>query len=236
MCNAGMQRSLFIAVLVATSLLSYCTTPAESPADKHADQGKDGKGWLLLFDGRTTEGWTSYCKSSFPTNGWKVEDGWLVCLGGGDLVSTTEYRDFELEWEWKIETNGNSGLKYFVLDSRKSAIGHEFQMIDDGLVADRGKQTTGAFYDVVPPSKHASKPPGEVNQSRIVIRGGLAEHWLNGEKVVAYRFGSPELKAAISSSKFKDTPGFGEKVSGRILLQDHGSKAWFRNIRIRRLE
>jgi hypothetical protein len=133
-----------------------------------------------------------------------------------------------------IQTNGNTGLKYFVLDSRNSAIGHEFQMIDDRLVRDRSKQKTGAFYDVVAPIKAASRPPGEVNQSRIVIRGEQAEHWLNGEKVVEYRFGSPELNAAIADSKFKDTPGFGEKVSGRILLQDHGSKASFRNIRIRR--
>jgi hypothetical protein len=60
-------------------------------------------------------------------------------------------------------------------------------------------------------------------------------HWLNGEKVADYVRGSKDFAERVANSKFKDTPGFGVHEQGLILLQDHGSEVWFRNIRIRKL-
>jgi hypothetical protein len=54
-------------------------------------------------------------------------------------------------------------------------------------------------------------------------------------KVLEYECGSDEVKAAVAASKFKATAGFGDKVSGNLLLQDHNSEVWFRNLRIREL-
>src|ERR1043166_7698219 len=84
-----------------------------------------GAGWKLLFDGRTTNGWRSFKKQSFPARGWVVEDGWLHCLGkgGGDIITEAEFGDFELKWEWKQAPEGNSGVKYFVTEARKAALG-----------------------------------------------------------------------------------------------------------------
>jgi hypothetical protein len=199
-------------------------------------------GWKLLFDGQTPKGWHSFKRSSFPTKGWTVEEGWLHCLGqnGGDILSDGEYDQFDLQWEWKLEPTGNSGLKYFVLESRDSAIGHEYQMLDDdrnpdGKVA-QGKHVTGSFYDVLKPTvSPPSKPLGEVNQSRIVVKGNHVEHWLNGVKLLVYECGSAPVKTGVAESKFKSVPGFGDRVKGHLLLQDHHSNVWFRNIKIRDL-
>ncbi len=95
---------------------------------------------------------------------------------------------------------------------------------------------TASFYDVLPPSSNKPvKPAGQWNQSRIRIQGGLVEHWLNGAKVLDYELESPAVRSAISQSKFKDSPGFGRKIRGPIMLTDHNDEARFRNIKIREL-
>ena len=97
--------------------------------------------------------------------------------------------------------------------------------------------TTAAFYDVLPPAADKpTKPIGEWNTSRLVVRGNHVEHWLNGRQVLAYELGSPEVKEGIAKSKFKDEPGFGDKIAGHIMLTFHGDEAWIRNIRIKELK
>lgn len=194
--------------------------------------------WQSLFDGKTTAGWRGYRKPDFPKQGWVVEDGCLKKVAGvrgGDIVTEAEYEDFELEWEWKLPPRANNGVKYLVTESRPSAPGHEYQMIDDSIVRDQ-RSKTATFYDVLPLSVPSPlKPSGEWNLSRIRVHGNHVEHWLNGVKVVEYELGSVEIKAALARTKFRDEPGFGEKIKGRIMLTDHTDEAWFRNLRIRKL-
>lgn len=227
---------LLASTLFASLALAAETTPNQlRPTDKT-------DGWKLLFDGQSPQGWHSFKKKSFPTSGWVVQDGWLQCLGtdGGDLLSDGEYDQFDLEWDWKIEPAGNSGLKYFVLESRASALGHEYQMIDDeknpdGKIA-QGKHVTASFYDVLKPTvPPPTKPVGQINHSRILIQGNHVEHWLNGVKVLEFECGSEAVKTAVAQSKFKNVSGFGTRVKGHLLLQDHHSQVWFRNLKIRDL-
>src|SRR6185436_7925996 len=108
-------------------------------------------GWQLLFDGKTTKEWRTFKRESFPTNGWVIEDGWLHGLGkgGGDIITKAQFANFELQWDWKQVPAGNSGLKYFVTETRESAIGHEYQLIDEAGEPDakrgEGKRITAAF-------------------------------------------------------------------------------------------
>jgi hypothetical protein len=201
-------------------------------------------GWRLLFDGKTSNGWRRFSQQSFPVKGWVVDDGWLHCLGkgggdkgGGDIITDAQFGDFELEWDWKLVPGGNSGVKYFILESRKEALGHEYQMIDDAQAADAlkldGKHRTASFYAVLAPSKTSMAPMGEINHSRILVKGNHVEHWLNGKKVLEYECGSDQVKAEVAASKFKNVAGFGDKVRGHILLQDHNCKVWFQNVKIR---
>jgi hypothetical protein len=40
----------------------------------------------------------------------------------------------------------------------------------------------------------------------------------------------------VAKSKYKDYEGFADKRSGHIVIQDHTSAAWFRNIKIRKIK
>lgn len=232
-CVPRVFWTLILAAVVAP-MLSGCASRSAHCKEKAA-------GWKLLFDGKTTQGWRSFKKQSFPDQGWVVEQGWLHCLGkgGGDIITEAEFDDFELEWEWKLVPAANSGVKYFVLETRNEVLGHEYQMIDDerAVGVDKGnrKQLTGSFYAVLPPIKPPIKVAGETNQSRILVRGNHVEHWLNGAKVLEYECGSEVVKAGVAASKFKSKAGFGDKVRGHLLLQDHNCEAWFRNVQVREL-
>lgn len=203
------------------------------------------QGWRLLFDGKTTTGWRGFQKNTFPDHGWLVEDGCLKCTGhqGGDLITVEKFTDFELAWEWCLSPQGNSGVKYFIDERRAdaqgriyaSAIGHEYQMIDDDHYPEplSAQQKTGAWYGVIAPKNAQPKTIGEFNQSRIIVRGNHVEHWLNGIQIVAYEVDSAEAVAGITGSKFKNVPGYIDKIATPLLLQDHNTIVRFRNIKLR---
>jgi hypothetical protein len=226
------------------TLFATLTSPsrlhaADSPPNQLTEEEKQG-GWKLLFDGKSTSGWRGAKQKTFPRKGWVVEDGWLHCLGegGGDVVTEQTFDQFELKWEWKQAKGGNSGVKYFVTEKGSGALGHEYQLIDDKEHPDakegNGKRVTGSFYDVLKPDRPPpTKAPGEINTSKIVVKGNGVEHWLNGEKVLAYSSSSEAIKEAIGHSKFKNVADFDARIRGPILLQDHHSEVWFRNIKIR---
>lgn len=199
----------------------------------------DRSAWKPLLGADATNLWRTFGGTGFPQTGWSLADGVLHLAAGGkggELLSVEAFDNFELEWEWKIGPKGNNGLKYLVTESRPGAPGHEYQMVDDATTTNP-KFKTATFYDVLPvqvPTK--VKPVGEWNQSRLVIRGNQVEHWLNGKKVLAYELGSAETKAALAQSKFKNSPGFGDKIKGHLLLTNHKDEAWYRAIRIRELK
>lgn len=200
-------------------------------------------GWKLLFDGKTTEGWHGFQKTDFPSQGWVVDHGCLKCLGkkGGDILTHAKFLNYEFTWEWRLSFRGNSGVKYYVDENRtnvRGAIGHEYQTIDDKFfIAEplNEKKITGAWYDVFPPVNAGANPVGEFNQSRLVVSGNKVEHWLNGKQVLAYEIDSPATTAAIANSKFKDVPDYAKKFASPLLLQDHDSIVWYRNLKLREL-
>ncbi|HTH48959.1 MAG TPA: DUF1080 domain-containing protein, partial [Candidatus Limnocylindria bacterium] len=134
-----------------------------------------------------------------------------------------------------VAPGANSGLKYFIDEARGAAIGHEYQLIDDALHPDAlvgPKRQTASLYDALPPTSHPLKPAGQINSSRVLVKGNHVEHWLNGVKVLSYELGSPELAAAKAQSKFKNEAKWGTKFATPILLQDHGDEIWVRNLRV----
>jgi hypothetical protein len=208
--------------------------------------GAQGDGFKALFDGKTLNGWRGYNKPDTAGTRWKVENGLVTIPGTNegdtkgqrDLITDATYDQFDIKWEWKIALGGNSGLKYFVLEDQPSAIGHEYQMIDDERHPDAKigpHRQTAAFYDVLPAADRPLKPAGEWNTSEVIVKGNHVEHWLNGARVLQYELDSPELRAEIAKSKFKDIARFGKPQKGHILIQDHGDQVWFRNVKIKPL-
>lgn len=200
-----------------------------------------------LFDGKSLTGWHAFNKPGEVKN-WTIIDSALVCLGaakgdtGGDIVSNKEYENFELSWDWKIDKGGNSGVMYHVVEDSKYKApyetGPEYQMIDD--IGYPGKleewQKTGADYAMnLANDKKKLKPVGEWNSSRIIFNKGHVEHWLNGEKIVEFQTWDAKWQKEKSEGKWKDYPDYGSAKKGRIALQDHGNKAYFKNITIKEL-
>ncbi|MCL6217467.1 3-keto-disaccharide hydrolase [Zunongwangia pacifica] len=212
------------------------------------------QGWQLLWDGKTTQGWRGARLEEFPKLGWEINDGLLTVMAsggaesaaGGDIVTEELYGDFELKVDFKITEGANSGIKYYVdTDINKgpgSSIGLEYQILDDDKHPDaklgnhEGSRTVASLYDLI--KADPDKPihlVGEWNTARIVSKDNHVEHWLNGTKVLEYERGSEDFRKLVSESKYAKWDHFGELQEGRILLQDHGNRVSFKNIKIKTL-
>jgi hypothetical protein len=203
--------------------------------------------WIELFDGKSLAGWHGYNKTG-EVNNWTIADGALVCLGaakdahGGDIVSDQKFENFELTWDWKVDKGSNSGVMYHVVEDPKYKApyetGPEYQIIDDIGFPEKLEpwQQAGADYAMnVANEKKKLQPVGEWNASKIVYNKGHVEHWLNGEKIVEFEVNSPAWKKEKAEGKWKDYPDYASAQTGAIALQDHGNKAYFKNIKIKQL-
>jgi 3-keto-disaccharide hydrolase len=230
---------LLLPVAVAASL-AFTVLKTKASAPKRV-------GWVTIFDGKTLNGWHGYNKTGAVTS-WEVENGALVCLGtakdasGGDIVSDKQYANFELKWEWKVDKGSNSGVMYHVQEGSKYhspyETGPEYQIIDDVTFPEHLEnwQKTGADYAMhTPNDQKALNPVGQWNVSRIVFYNGHVEHWLNGKKIVEFEAWSDDWNKKRETGKWKDYPDYGKAKTGEIALQDHGDKAYYKNIEIREL-
>ena len=253
-----MKSKVKMVVCICLVFFIGCLIPSSAGAAQGQEQTNPNtltkqeikEGWKLLFDGKTMNGWRGAYMDALPSKGWEVRDGMLIvqesggreAAFGGDIVTVDEYGNFELKVDFKLTEGANSGIKYFVLEQQPktpgSAIGLEYQLLDDARHPDakmgiQGNRTLASLYDLIPAGTKKVNPVGEWNQARILVKGKHVEHWLNGVMVLQYERGGKEFLAHKAESKFKDRQGFGEAEKGHILLQDHGNRVFFRNIKIR---
>jgi hypothetical protein len=194
-------------------------------------------GWLLLFDGKTLEGWKAdgVRESKRPVD--------QACLnphkcGGYCLFHEKEWGDFILALDFKISKTCNSGI--FIRTSPLKArpgkdIGYngiEVQILDSPTA---GFHDTAAIYDLVKPVKQAMKPVGEWNHIVIVCDKNIITVELNGEAVNRMNLDEwteknkrPDGTPHKFDVAYKDHPR-----KGYIGLQDHGADCWFKNIKLK---
>ena len=204
---------------------------------RHPDADTEGDD-QLLFDGRTFHGWTMLDGKPVK-EGWEIIDGMIHLKSShrraGDIVTEREYGDLDLSFEWKVAPGGNSGLKYRVRQYDGKARGCEYQIIDDAKYHNRitPRTSAGALYDLFEPNqqKHLNQA-GEFNSARVMIRGNRVQHWLNGRLIVSVEIGSEEWKSRVAQSKFSDLKDFAMNPRGKLMLTDHGSEVWFRNVEL----
>ena len=203
-----------------------------------ADREK-AEGFTPLFNGTSLAGWRGYKTETAPA-GWKAVSGELVReAAGGDLMTAAQYTDFELRFEWKITKGGNSGVMFRVATDGEYpySTGPEYQILDNAGHKDGQSPLTsaGSNYAVHAPAKDVTKPVGEWNDARLIVKGSHVEHWMNGVKLLEYEIGSADWDKRVKASKFATMPGYGRKPSGYIVLQDHGDAVSYRNVRIKKL-
>lgn len=210
-------------------------------------------GWELLWDGETTNGWRAAKLEEFPENGWEIKNGELSVLAsegkesaaGGDIVTKELFGDFALKVDFKIyEGDANSGIKYYVdTDINKgpgSSIGLEYQILgsdhpdyENGSHPESRKMAS--LYDLIKADPIPVNPVGQWNTAKIVSQNNHVEHYLNGIKVLEYERGSEDFRDLVKHSKYKKWKDFGELKKGQILLQEHGDRVSFKNIKIKKL-
>ena len=202
--------------------------------------------WETLFNGASIEqarqNFRGYKLDGFP-GGWAIDDVALKTLpgaGGADIITRQMYSNFELEFEWAVSAGGNGGVMYGVAESGDEAwnTGPEYQVLDDARHSDGKNPLTsaGALYALIAPNvEKITLTVGKFNQGRIIVDHGHVEHWLNGHRIVEYKWDSAPLQALIAQSKFAALPRFMKVNNGHIVFQHHGQEVWYRNIRVRRL-
>ncbi len=238
-----MKKKLLIAIAIISSCLGMVSF--YQPKDNSLTQSEKKSGWKLLFDGKTLNGWRMY--QNIATECWGINNGELYCKGDNneenklraDIITTEQYDNFELSVDWKIDPESNSGIMYQVTEQYEKPYlsGPEYQIIDDIGFPQKLEdwQMTGADYAMYTASSRPTKPIGQYNTSRIIVKGAHQEYWLNNVKVVDFEAFTPDWENRKATGKWKIAPDYGIAKKGYICLQDHGGGVWFKNIKIRKL-
>jgi hypothetical protein len=257
------MKNVLILLMIAFVLFSCKTTKAQAgdkslgvavaaPTELNALTATEkAEGWILLFDGKTTDQWRGYNKTDFP-KGWNIEDNAMHCVGsgkgeagqGGDIITKEKFKNFELTLEWKISEGGNSGIFYLAQEIPGEPIwksAPEMQVLDnlkhpDAKLGVDGNRQAGSLYDLIPAKPQNAKPVGEWNTVKIMVYKGTVVHYQNGVQVLEYHLWTDDWKKMCANSKFKDYTHFVDTApEGFIGLQDHGDDVWYRNIKIKKL-
>jgi len=235
---------LFVAVSCSSSRQSSHESKLNTLTSKERAEG-----WKLLFDGKTKGGWHVFNNKSDGA-AWKVADGILYLdpkakgpkgEGGGDIITDESFENFHLKLDWKIDTAGNSGV---VIQAQEASnygwawtTGPEIQIVDNAAHPDAkiDKHRAGDLYDLISATPVTVKPAGEWNQLEIIQNNGRLDLFLNGTKGVSTAQWDDNWSKLVGGSKFKSMADFGKFQKGKIALQDHGDRVWFRNIMIKTL-
>jgi len=240
-------------MVAAASLALSLAAGAAAQSVNTLTPAEKKEGWVLLFNGKTFDGWRQVNGTAMPAN-WVVEDQAMKVFtaegkkpgqgSGGDIIyGVKKFRNFEFSIDWKTEKAGNSGIFFNVREVPGQPIYYaapEVQVLDNVDATDNkiDSHLAGSLYDMLAADPKTVKPVGQWNTIVIRMKDGKVTHTQNGTKVVEYTLWTPEWDKMVQNSKFKTFPGFTEGIAkeGYLGLQDHGYAIWFRNIKVRELK
>jgi hypothetical protein len=211
-----------LAGLVVCTALSPCVGGGAEP--NRLTEEERAAGFQLLFNGQDLQGWKH-------GGNWNVTEGVIGRAGRGGSLVYGEAKvpdDFELRFQWKVAEGSNSGVYY-----RPGQ--YEYQILDNAVHRDGQNPRTSAasLYFCMAPSRDATRPVGQWNDARVVCKGTLVQHWLNGEKVISFDYEDPRWAENVRLLKLR---GGDLAARGAFLsLQDHGDPVWYRDIKLREI-
>jgi hypothetical protein len=227
-------------ILGSAVLLLFALAPAARCADNELSPEDKAAGWILLFDGKSLDGWIG---SDGKTPRCNVDNNAINPHGCGVymLCYDQEFANFELQCDFKVTRNCNSGIfvRTHPLKPRPGKdVGYNGieVAIDDGIK--QGFYATGAIYDLSPVLIDATKPTGQWNHIDIHCNKSHITVNLNGKQVNSVdldQFTMPNKRPNGTSHKF-DEAYKSHSRTGYIGLQDHGSPCWFKNIKLKPLD
>jgi len=176
--------------LVAVLLIAGCAgqAPHDEAPPRAVDQ-EPGGGWRPLFDGRTLEGWVQRGGRAE----YRVEDGAIVGATRPDqpntfLCTVEEFGDFELDLEFKVDSELNSGIQIRSRARPEGAIervyGYQVEIDPTprartgGIYEEAGRGWLADLSDNG--EARAAFRPGEWNHFRIECAGPAIRTWING--------------------------------------------------------
>ena len=284
------MKKLFI-IAAAVAMVGTVASCGSNGNNKKADEGgvpeykvvdapqvdlnsfpKDEEGYYVLFGGESMEGWRGYGKDRIPSK-WTIEDGCIKFNGtgggeaqegdGGDIIFAKKFKNFILEFDWKVEKASNSGVFYLAQEvTTVNKDGEEqyepiyiscpeYQILDnenhpDALLGVNGNRKSSSLYDMIPANPQNSNPYGEWNKGKIMVFQGTVVHYQNDEKVLEYHLWTPKWTEMLQNSKFSEEAwplAFellnncgGENHEGYIGFQDHGDVVYYKNVRVKLFE
>ncbi len=233
MLNMAKSRILALAFIIAWLNLNAGLLWS---ADNELTEQEKREGWILLFDGKTTQGWMTIKEKPIATS--HVQSG---CLNPHPcdymLVHTQVWQDYTLTMDFRISQKCNSGVfvRTWPLVPRPGKdVGFNGIEIAIDDTSTQGYHDTGAIYDLVRPNRNAMHPAGQWNHLVINSKDQLLEVELNGVKVTRMdmdEWTQPNRRPDGSEHKF-DIAYKMHPRKGYIGLQDHGSDCWYKNIKI----
>ncbi len=234
-----MNRFQKFLITVLWSLIPFWVPSLARAADNELTAAEKEAGWVLLFDGKSLDGWMTSSEQPSKT---PVEDGSINPHGCGGymMVHKRQWSNYVLALDFKISQGCNSGVFVHTssLEPRPGRDvgfnGIEMQILDSPTA---GYYDTGAIYDLVKPTKNAMRPVGEWNHVVVTCHDNLISVVLNGEAVTVMdldKFTEPNKRPDGTQHKF-DEAMKNHPRKGYIGLQDHGANCWFKNIKLRPL-
>ncbi|MBP7276086.1 MAG: DUF1080 domain-containing protein [Kiritimatiellae bacterium] len=233
--------AMLCAALFTASLANAEEAPATDPAAV-APAPADS-----MLSGEQAGRW-SVAGGSELSFGWLLRDGELLANPIAteepevppDLDWPEPVGDFELSFEFQIQRMGWGGIEYRMPESSGRPLrGLFFCICDDAHhplsgVGRLGNRSTGALFDVLGPAPSTVvRPLGEWNQARIVARGTIIEHWINGMRALHTDTSRPEFEALTAGSIFRDTPRYGQLPAGRLRLLRGDGRIAYRHMTLR---
>jgi len=191
----------------------------------------DKDGYIVIFDGKSMEGWRGYGKDKVPGK-WTIDDNAIKFNGsgggeaqdgdGGDLIFSHKFKNFTLELEYKVAKGSNSGIFYLAqeVEAKDPNTGEmrlepiyisspEYQVLDnvnhiDAEMGVDGNRKSASLYDMIPAKPQNAKPFGEWNKAKIMVYKGTVVHGQNDANVLEYHLWTSQWTDMLQASKFSE--------------------------------